>query len=227
MNLPKVRIIELYGLPGCGKSTLSKYLLSFLQKRYPNNVIKRADISGVINRWWNHPLFLFFYLFLQILKPNNFRFKISLLSYAVSFPLNRYSIIYLLYTMIVVDLYSKNATKIIVLDEGIIQFLSAIPHDVLIDNSDMIDNISRQLYKMPIEVLYVECHIEKMVNLQRIKQRNRPDRFAFNDGLEELLTKKEANLALIASFVAKNKITIDMLKMCEYNTTEIINKLFE
>jgi energy-coupling factor transporter ATP-binding protein EcfA2 len=221
MNFPNIKIIELYGLPGCGKSTLTHSLLSILQKEYPDIVLRRSDISGKINKYWDRPFCLFLCLVLELLKPSNYKIKTLLLKYALSFPFNRYSVIYLLYTVMVIDLYRNNKTHIIVLDEGIIQFLSSIPHDNVIKKVELIERISNCINENPIEVLYVECQLDLDSTMYRIKQRGKKDRFAYKDSLGEILMIKETNLALISDTIVRNKLIVDM-KDSSINNAEIV-----
>lgn len=225
MNLPNVKIIELYGLPGCGKSTLTHSIISILQNEYPDIVLCRANISGRINKYWNRPLCLFLCLVLELLKPTNYKTKIFLLKYAFSFPFNRYSIIYLLYTFIVIDLYRKNKAKIIVLDEGIIQFLSSIPHNRVIKETELVELISNSINKFSFDTLFIECQLDLDTVIHRIKERNRKDRFAYQNCLEELLMIKETNLALISNAIARNKVIIDMDASSLSNAEMVIHKI--
>ena len=225
MNLPNIKIIELYGLPGCGKSTLTHSILSILQSEYPGIVLRRSDISGKINKYWNRPLCLFLCLVLELLKPCNYKTKTFLLKYALSFPFNRYSIIYLLYTVMVINLYRNNKTQIIVLDEGIIQFLSSIPHDNVIKKVELIERITNSINENPFDALYVECQLDLDTTMYRIKQRDRKDRFAYKDSLGELLMIKETNLALISNAIVRNKVIVDMKDSSINNAEIVINKI--
>ncbi|MBR4837226.1 MAG: ATP-binding protein [Bacteroidales bacterium] len=225
MNLPNIKIIELYGLPGCGKSTLTHSILSILQREYPGIVLRRSDISGKINKYWDRPLCLFLCLGLELLKPTNYKTKTFLLKYALSFPFNRYSIIYLLYTVMVIDLYRNNKTQIIVLDEGIIQFLSSIPHDNVIKKVELIERITKSINENPFDVLYVDCQLDLDSTMYRIKQRDKKDRFAYKDSLGELLMIKESNLALISNSIVRNKVIVDMKDSSINNAEIIINKI--
>lgn len=226
MIMPNVKIIELFGLPGCGKSTLVKSILSVLRKSYPNDVKSRSDILGVVNKLRDRPFLLFFVFVYHIIKPGYYMTKITLLRFSVFFPFNRYVIFYLLYIIIVLELSRKKRSEIIVLDEGLIQSISSIPHDNIIKRADLINGIARQVEKINIDILYVECSLNRKSNLQRIKQRNRNDRFAFKNGLDDLLTVKEANIAMISNVLAKNKIIVDMQRPYDLSAIELIDKLF-
>jgi len=53
------------------------------------------------------------------------------------------------------------------------------------------------------------------------------DRFAFQDGLDDLLTVKETNLTIVSNVLAKNKITINMQDPYDLSALELIEKIYQ
>ena len=222
-----VKIIELFGLPGCGKSTFVKSILSILQKNCPNNIKSRSDILGGIKKLINRPFLLLIIFIYHFIKPGNYKTKIKLLRFSIFFPFNRYVVYYLLYIITLLDVYKQKRPGIVVLDQGLIQSLTSISHDIIIERTDLIDFMAKHLEGTDIDVLYVECRLDRASNIQRIKQRNRKDRFAYQDGLDKLLTVKETNLAIISNVLAKNKITLNMQDPYNLNAMKLIDKLYQ
>jgi len=94
--MDNVKIIELFGIPGCGKSTFVKSVLSVLRKYHLSNIKSRSDVIGDINKLFDRPVLLFVVLIYHLIKPGNYNTKITLLRFSSSFPFNRYVVYYLL-----------------------------------------------------------------------------------------------------------------------------------
>lgn len=223
-----MRIIELIGIPGCGKSTLVKELLKDLTTT-GNIVVDRKSISAVIDFMWKHrwsiPIIaICFYIF-----TGNFRLKHALIKYMLAFPKNDFSVMYAMYVYIIYRFVSKNnnAEVVMLLDEGIIQFLSSIAHDIPIEQSSQILQLSKQLKDIIANTIYVQCGIPIEDAVQRIKLRDKRDRFSYSSHLKDLLRIKQTNLIFLLNTVVPkfNVMEVDMTKSVLTNKDIVLKKI--
>jgi len=197
----KPLIIEFVGLPGCGKSTMAKSIISIFQNE--KNIIKRSDFSKTIDKMWKYPILIPFATIYYFIKPKHRRFKKDLFRFAFQFPINKLGLIYTVYLIILYELLNKNINedKIVILDEGIIQFLSSISHNIPINNNTLLHNLVSNLKSVIEDILFIECDLPIETVIERIKKRNRQDRFSYNNNIENLLLTKKNNLNLLTTIV--------------------------
>ena len=225
----ELKFIELVGLPGCGKSTLVKSIMETLSKDKKLVVLNRKSFSSIINFMWKNRWSIPFIALYKLLFSCHLKLKMSLIRYMSRYEVNSLSVIYAIY---IIDIYSfvkKNNHKniIILLDEGIIQFLSSIAHNIKIENNSDMLGLYSCLRDLIENSVYVRCNIPLDMVVQRIKIRNRNDRFACSNTLTDLLKVKQDNINYLVEILTSKSciVEIDMMKSIEYNKETLLKKI--
>lgn len=196
-----IKIIELVGLPGVGKTTISKKLSLYLENM-GYTVYNREDIlyPNLINN-------IHYRFICLLLKPKVYMMIIKALKIYKLYGKGSNRFLYFekflyLYERIRWFVYSKAETNdktILILDEGIIQYLSSIPHDSSIASHANEYRISevKDIYK---KTLIVNCFQDFDTVIERILNRGKyNDRFYLSnrDKMRHLLKIKSTNLDII------------------------------
>ena len=172
----KHKIIEFVGVPGCGKSTITKQVVKKLKCLHGNNIIVRSDISAHINLMWKQRWTIpFFFIYHTIISKADFRTKYNLLRYMYQYSINSFSIIYATYILLVIDVVknTQNHNMIILLDEGIIQFLTSIPHKCTIIKGNVTDRILNSINELLNTSCIIKCTIRDEIAINRIRTRGK------------------------------------------------------
>lgn len=224
-------IIELTGVPGCGKSTLWELLKSELQKR-GRTVYTYRELMH------REPLFVHKGLLFQWEKwnPQTVSCMNWIEQYCALVPQDekrdRFKKMFIeLYHRVHVAAWNRGEDMIL-LDEGLVQnvtslfFMDAIPKD------PSAERVLKHLIHVKGRYLFVKCNISMEENIARLKKRAREnDRYYAleEDRLREALLVKEQNidylLFLIETEKRGEKIDIDMEKSTKHNVDLIIEKL--
>lgn len=159
-----IKIIEFYGLPGCGKTTLRNQLIQSPLKRFGtiNEVMTQYKKESLIYRITHLPLKQWWQLTLFILSLSNIRS-------------NRKSFYVVLYYKTLAYSYcrEKSIFDYVVVDHGLVQQVGSILHNMNYDLSEKsLGKLSRFLYLMK-ETKTIYCQIPSELSLSRIKKRNR------------------------------------------------------
>lgn len=158
-------IVELNGLPGCGKSTLQKDLAS----EYLIEKVGTSSFSGT------NKIFKFKKIFLLFSSSNfNFFLKVRRVfsKQATTRYLNTYErFIAYLYIIYLFDVY-KNSSINIIIDEGLVQSLVALSIDCTIVESNLLELISF-LKEEGINFKIVNCDISTEDSFSRHIKRGR------------------------------------------------------
>ena len=222
--------VELFGMPGCGKSTVTKLLASQLTEASNMTFVTRKDISKNIDRMYKHPfivpiIYLYHYLFLSC-----WLFKKHLRAFAKQYPLTRHRMIYEVYCIVLYDIYKKGLqeSELLLLDEGFIQYLSSISHGVDVRTNKSFFVLMQDISAITKETMFVDCQLDTRTTIQRIKVRGKQDRFGHSEDLLMKLNLKQRNIDCIASAICpKKRIVLHMQAPSEYNTRIIKNLLYE
>ena len=207
-------IIEFYGKPGVGKSTVCDELEKKLSINYKVvNLQKFKSPQKFLKK-------LFFYFRVY----SNYRI-IILLSYLLKYSqmyTNSFNNIYWINRIMVLNFLikqevSKQNNEIILLDEGIIQFLTSLAHGIKISEKKIITKICNYFNDTyPKKTILIKCEIKLEDNILRLKKRNRiNDRFIFSDinEMKKQLNIKENNLDFISSlFKCDKKVILNLEK---------------
>jgi thymidylate kinase len=221
-------IIEFVGLPGCGKSTLAELVISAMQ---PNSVIlQRKDLTKNMYRMMAHPILIPFYVGYYLVLPKYWRIKKNIIKFAAQYPLNKTRVIVIIHLFWLYEQFQKhfNDNKIFILDEGFIQFVSAIPHSILMKDNGLLKNLINELSSITNDTLFIDCNLDIKENINRLRKRNRQDQFnRLKDDidLETLLLTKKSNLVLLINKITIKKISIDMSNSLENNASIILKEL--
>ena len=224
------KIIEFVGLPGCGKSTLARELISTLSKE---NVImtyhdffSKKKLFILSNRTIFTPFIFIYYLF----RFNYWTVIKSIWQFARQYPINEIRFVRVIF---LIRLYENIQKKlkikcIIILDEGFIQFISSIPHDIVIKENELLQKLLITWENIVENTLFVDCRLSVEEDIDRIRKRNKNDRFKRieNDKiLAKLLQIKEYNLDVLTKKIARKKVTLNMADPVDTNIKYILDKL--
>ena len=160
----KPLIIEFVGLPGCGKSTTVESLVSFWGKE---NVIVRPDITKRMYQIFGYsifgfPIFIIPALIYYFFNPKYWKIKKCIYKFMVQYPVKQERLMVTLFLIYFYENLQKklNNGKIIILDEGLIQFISSIPHDLLVDNNNQLTDLLDKLNYITKDILFVDCNLQ-------------------------------------------------------------------
>ena len=223
----KPLIVEFVGLPGCGKSSVAKAVVAALKKE---NVIERAELTRHLYRMLRRPRVLFKAILFFLMAPTHWGVKKSVCDVLRAYPLNRERLIYaLIFVRFYKNLVKKmKRGKIIVLDEGLVQFISSIPHETPLQTNDALSALLGRMNAITRRTLFVECDLPLEDVVGRLRKRNQDDRFsrvADDHALRALLRMKKRNLDALTRDVALNKLTLDMKQPAAFNADFVLAEM--
>lgn len=205
-----MKVIELYGLPGSGKSTLSEELSNRLKGEnlrigYKSNIFAKYKNKKKINKIFTNFLLLFYDL----------RLNFYLILFATQYGLfNRERVKRIRLLMLLNYLLSKESKRsyydILILDEGFVQFITSIPHEQRISNNSRIIKLTEHISNKNKQSYLIKCEINIDESLKRISNRSTPSpRFDFlpTKDLRRLLDIKKANLYFVGGNMKYKKMS--------------------
>lgn len=207
-----MNIIEFAGLPGCGKSTVSRQLEENLKKKGYSVKTRKDIMQGVEKgkRLLGNPLLWF----------NTGRLLLYSLKYKNT---DKYD-----YCIRIVYMNSQlkkiikgNADEVFILEEGILQDLTAIAYNKPAEQNNYSRLALNILNQIKNHIFYVNCHLPLETDIERIQLRGRRDKKYGGDKdikeLKELLLMKRKNLDF---FISKSGIMcLDVNMENEINET--------
>ena len=214
------KTIEFSGIPGSGKTTIANYLIDEMQKE---NLV--VNLKSVISR--QSSLEKLILLLSIISKLKYIKLLISILKFTykqktairdVKYSLRLIKLIYL------VDKY-KTRCDYLILEEGVVQYISSIPHSNEILKNDsyvkMIEKINHNLGNY----FHIHLNISIASSIKRLKNRSiltsRFDSLNVTD-LEKVLKVKDNNILHIIKQFNFRVISVDNEKT---NSKEIIDQI--
>lgn len=222
-----MKIVEFNGLPGVGKSTLSDRFIKQLLKK---NILI-ADLKDVVFKNQKNSFENYLYIIKKICSLKSIKFNIAVLRFTKDYKLSKQNVVYALrliklYNKLI-DIIDEDEFDYIVLDEGILQYVTSIPHDNLIEKNKNFYNVCNIIKKNFKDFLYIDCYLKKDELFSRIRKRNNTiNRFDTlpEDQLENILIVKQKNINILRECLNyPNNIYIDM----ELNIEENVNKLLK
>ena len=196
-------IIELTGLPGCGKTTLINSVLN--DPKYSGRIITRDGLfSEKVPGTWIRKYFIAFCASVLLCKSY---FRSDMNNKKLYFKR-------LLQLMIYMD-YKVRKTKdsIFILDEGIVQYVSSLAYDKEIEFDSGLKKLVRRFIKK-YDPTVIDCHISVDTAYDRIMGRGKTnDRYYLDDKdeVKRLLKIKRDNIdMIIKEFIGQVK-TVDLM----------------
>lgn len=204
---------ELYGLPGAGKTTLCRPVISKLKQIgydvadlddiYSRNCKKRGKISILLKMLIMVRLYPLYYKLWRVYmscdssdRNLSYFFKALFLSYQI------------------LDAYKRGGFDAIFCEEGFIQYISSFCYSDVMPNSCSLNNLCTYISSL-LKVQLIHCDIGVEDSFTRIKERpvvsKRFSSSYSSDLLKKALISKQTNLATISSHFSK-VLNLDMLK---------------
>lgn len=172
-----MQYIEMMGCPGCGKSTLFRKTKELLQQEnlivlglrdvffyHRRDGKKGRLIARIFMDFLNYPVYLSALLF--TLKHGK---RLSSWKYLGSFLFLYYELNYVM---------KHETVDVLLFDEGIIQYLSSIPHDRLLSKNISDEKILKRYIEDRINPRIIDCRLTMEENIRRIRDRKADTRFS-------------------------------------------------
>lgn len=202
---------ELYGIPGAGKTTVTKSLLQQLKEDgykiagfdevYYRRDFKLRSLKAYVEILFHISEYPLLYHYLMLYNKCSCRNR-------------HYFMKLILYSHQILMTCKENKYDMMFLEEGIIQFISSMFYMEELPANNNIQRIAGYFSKR-IKVVPIYCDVEIKESMKRIKERpySQTSRFSHSVGtekLEEALKYKIHNLGIVAShFLAHYKINME------------------
>ena len=228
-------IIELNGLPGCGKTTLKNAICS---KHGSVRAVGVAEFRGEGKAsYYKLPLKLGRFLVQFI--PSNFGLYLDLRTMmrkakqreGAQFSNSYENLITIMYVVYLYHTYRKNSVASLIVDEGIVQSLASCCAQMEIDQS-WIQVVLRHFYSVSERLVIVNCECGVETSIRHIYARNRNDSAMDqlkDDKLQLFLERYQEQLALVRSCAEKECKQILSLNVegGDSDPTEILEERIE
>lgn len=207
-----MKFIELFGMPGTGKTYLIENLREFNKIERKNSFIsfkKRTIISFLIKFFnilialpfiiENSSLRLLFIFFLEQYRPNKSPF-ISIRTFSIIF-----NSIFLISTIL--NLEKNQKKEKLYVDQGFMQILFSILHDMDLNNHHKVKTIIEKWFEIlksintKIKIYYLDASLENIS--KRLKNRNGDSIIEHEEVIEENLFKYKIVFDIILKFLNK------------------------
>ncbi len=216
-----MKVIELCGNPGCGKSVLTGNLIRALRERG----LHAEDYNDVKpGRYWKNLRYLFSWRTIAAAA--------SLFAFGKNVPFRRrlvYSVKCAVIPKQLACWEKAKRTDFVIFDEGIIQYVSTLSHGICLSGSDLRSLAFLQQIYRDARYAVVDCILPISQNIERIRGRARKgDRFVSEDDDEQkrLLTRKRENLTTILQWLCPVCLyTVPMIDGKEENLRELLQAL--
>lgn len=222
-----INIIEFNGVPGVGKTTISMELIDKLQGQGFNvlnfSTYRKNQTYNFIGKNLKRMKLVLFNLDMILwifkLRPYNYIYRLKHLLDALTIEDE-------------LDKLNKNYMyDFIIVEQGIIQALSAVLDANLYKNNHTVEKFLRKIYKK-YNIEIISCSLEVDLALNRLKTRNRFGNYGKLDSLDDkkilnsLYKSIEANLKNLTYYLSTlniNIIELNTNKKVTYNVDNILN----
>lgn len=224
-------IVELNGAPGCGKSTLCNQVLGELQSRgYLAGTLQDVVFRKQRNKMTNYIQMLFI-----LFSVKRYKLNYAVAKLARDYGLERgrvlFALRFLKFLSKLESTLKDEKFDLLLLDEGIVQYLTSIPHDKEIKQNTHYEKVCEMVQTLYNRVIQVNCHIEFEENVRRAKQRGQVNsRFDHlpEEQLRKALSVKRYNIDLVRKRLAARKIVnINMTEDIQISSVHLTNVILE
>jgi len=193
-----VKIIELTGLPGCGKTTLA----NDIKKNFPELNLLTSDVA-----YPNRKIFLNstrFQFLIDLLNLKNVVINILIILYILSYKIDRARvrriITFITFNSWLIKQRNKESDGYLILDQGFIIMLTSVAHDVNIKQNFIFKRLIKELRKKFSDILFINCELDKQKVIKQIRRRNKKGhRFdsLSDESLQQMLDIRQNNLEIV------------------------------
>ena len=202
-------VFEFYGCPGCGKSTVVKATEQIL-KEAGIGYLNYYDVYYDGNNSAMHRLLNYFK---SVFNPSSCALNLHIVRTCMDLKCPfKYAVYLMTMCKRIKDENSRSKNTLILLDEGVIQFITSLSHGKEISTYESVVSLINHIIDAGITLKAVECVLPLNENIKRLTGREQTSRFldvGEDDELKKLLVEKKKNLDFVASFYEKS-ITLNM-----------------
>lgn len=201
-------IIELCGLPGCGKSTLCGNIMEELKLHDVDNVYGRNDVmryrygffSKILNR-------------LRLYRCSPFILHKLIKAYTIDITSDPRYVKRLVRLFAGLNKLSEdNNVDVVLLDEGIVEHVVSLAYGVKILDNETLQELMKLMFTS-YNVIVINCHIDIDESIRRIKTRNKKNArydYANSDDIKRLFEFKKNNIDTVLNHFHGKRIDLDM-----------------
>lgn len=209
-------VVEFNGLPGCGKTTVSCALIEALRSNgitaFP--LFRISLISKLCGVFRKDSISLLLRLLKYIgsvgVTPTRLRYVYSILLLSITYD----------------KFIKESSNEVLVVDQGILQYLQSIAHNVPIQKKDLIVQVGAVLNDKHFNILRVDCHLPISLVEERIKMRGKDSRTdCLESGrLDSILHIQEQNFEKLRRYVfTSHSFSIQTERLPKENAEVICN----
>lgn len=220
-------LVEMYGCPGSGKTTISNAVIEKLRLQgYKIADTKNIYYSGNLR---NYKILL---LLKIILDRKNWRLYSLIFKVGLKYGVNFENLKYIGYLMILsyqlTAAFKFQRYDVIFLDEGMVQYVSSLMHTKQIIVDKNLENLINEILFKIGNIYLINCVLDLKINIQRLRSRGnkKVTRFIRVDDDQLLLSMlriKRKNLDSLAKLFSKSPVLeIDMMELENINTETVV-----
>lgn len=209
-------VLELYGCPGCGKSTVTARTIDMLWEKG----FRCVDYKQLFFNHHNNGFTRYISYIQAVCNLHYYTLTKKIFKTARIFKCRpRYAFYLTTMCQRIIQCEKASENTVILLDEGIIQFVTSLAHEKSLNDCGMIEPLTTQIKKEGIFLKPIDCVLPMEDNIVRLTGRGKRSRFleAENEKeLERLLQTKRENLSFVSTFFDP-VLTLDMTQPVEEN----------
>ena len=223
-----MRIYELYGCPGAGKSTVA----ARTAERLRAEGIPFADYEAVYFGGNHGKAARLRRAAGALLPPSRWRLNRQIFRTGQALGSVRKYCVSLAVLCARLERAQRKGCRLAVMEEGVVQFLTSLSHDRTFTDLEVLGALIREIQRTGLEIRPVACRLDIEENLRRLRDRGDRKWTRFlretesasdgNDPLRSLLAVKAENLRIAASFFPLCD-ALDLAETPEINAEKLAN----